>query len=290
MAHVKCIGLLVLCLCSSAAVAQDWSSIEPILGRKGVEKDGVYRVAFPRSDLSVTVQGHPIDAPFALTSWIAFSKMQGMAMCMGDFVVTDAELPEAQKRLLDNGFDITAVHNHLIGETPAVKYMHFSGQGDPAKLATGYVAALRATSTPLTAPAPVEATGTPPDWSSVEAIMKYKGNRNGRVLSFGVPRSEAILVSSQPLMPSNGAGSSVNFEWVDDKTVMLTSDLVLLASEIRTVVGAMHSHGITVTALHNHMIDDAPRTFHMHVFAIGDPKTLAEGMAQALSTMNVKRP
>jgi hypothetical protein len=299
---MRVLGSIVLIGAAALAPAQGWQSVESALGRKGVERDGVYRVTFPRRDLDVRIGdarigdtrigGIRIEPAFGLTTWAAFSRMTGhrsrFVMVMGDFVVTDAELPAAQKALLDGGLTVTAVHNHLAGESPSIKYMHFSGRGEPGKLAQALRTALAATGTPSGTPAPA-APVPEPDWTAVESALGVKGTRNGKVLNVGVPRLEKILEEGEELKATNGGASSINFQWIADGRVAVTSDLVLLRNEVQPVIRALYQNGITITALHNHMIEDEPRTFHLHVWAVGDPAKLAQGMAAALALTNSKR-
>jgi hypothetical protein len=265
---------------------QEMPELEQVFGRKGIEREGVTRYTFPRRDLNVQCEGVRLEPAFALTTWAAFAKMTGheskFAMVMGDLVVTEEELPRAQKALLDSGLTITGVHNHISGERPAIMYMHYGGKGEARRLAEAVLAVVKTTGTPTeTAPA---SNVPPPDWTAVENILGHTGTRNGVVLNVGIPRA-GIQHEGEPLPAPMGASSSVNFQLVSAQRVAVTSDLVLLGDEVDAVVKALHTAGITVTALHNHMIFDDPRTFHLHVFAVGDPAHLARGIKSALDLM-----
>ncbi len=269
------------------------AEIDAVLQRKGSLNGGVYRVTFPRRDLDVRIGTMRLEAGFALTTWAAFVPMAGhqsrFAMLMGDFVATESELPAAQSALLENGIGVTGVHNHVVGERPGIVYMHYSAKGEPAKLAGALLAALKTTGTPLGELSPPKAMREP-DWSEVDAILGFKGARNGRVLNVSIPRADPILHEGEPLTAPSGANSSINLQWIEKDLAAITSDLVLIADEVEPVVRALHRAGITVTALHNHMLYDEPRTFHLHAWATGRPAELARGMRSALDRMKVKRP
>lgn len=279
-------------LAAGAQSSDDWTSVEKALSRKATVRDGVCRVNYPRRDLDVRIGDLKVAAGFGLTTWIAFQRMSkhssDYAMAMGDFVATDAEAPAAQKALLDGGLEITAVHNHLLGENPGIVYMHFSGQGEADKLASAFLGALGKTGAPTEAPPAPDLTGAP-DWTALERALGRKGTNNGRVYNVSVPRADRILEEGEEIHALNGAASSVNFQWIADGKVALTSDLVLAKDEVRPVVHAMHRNGITITALHNHMLEDEPRTFHMHVWATGAPEALAKAMAEALDLTESKK-
>ena len=265
----------------------DTAAIDAVLVRKGTEREGVYRVNFPRRDLNVMVGEVKLEPAFALTTWAAFSPMghgSKSAMLMGDFVVTAAELPKAQRALLDGGIRISGVHNHVVGETPQVMYMHYTAKGDAAQLAKALLEALKTTGTPL-GELPPPAPSATPDWNEVETILKYKGARNGSVLNLSIPRANAILHEGEALKAPNGANSSLNFQMLADGSAVATSDLVLLADEVDAVIAALHKGGVTVTALHNHMLLDEPRTFHLHTWGMGKPSDLARTFRAALDRM-----
>jgi hypothetical protein len=278
--------LTAIAFISMSFTPQDMASLEQVFGRKGTERDGVVRYTFPRRDLKVECQGVKLEPGFALTTWAAFGPMgdhrSRYVMMMGDFVVTEAELPRAQKALLDGGLTITGVHNHIVGEKPGIMYMHYAGKGEPRQLAQAVLAALKTTKTPVEAAPASKA--TLPDWSEVEKILGVTGAKNGIVLNVGIPRL-GIKHEGEPLPTPMGASSSVNFQWIKAGSVAVTSDLVLFPDEVDAVVKALHKAGVTVTALHNHMVYDDPRTFHLHTFAIGRPADLAKAIRTALDLM-----
>src|SRR5215831_10112341 len=169
------------------------SAIDQALGRSGQKMGDVYKVGFPRSDLHVTVHGLALKPGLALGSWAAFTGTDDSAMVMGDLVLLESELNPVMDKLHAAGFEITAVHNHLMDETPHVLYMHYMGHGPAAQLATSLKAALGESKTPLDKPAATAEEPAPPAWvTSVQDSVGRKGAFKGGVLSYGVPRSDQI--------------------------------------------------------------------------------------------------
>jgi hypothetical protein len=282
----------VLIATSAAAAELDWAKVDQAIGRKGAaQPGGVHKYSFPRSDLKVTVDGVAIKPALALGGWIAFQPAGSGAMFMGDLVLTDTEINPVMARLVEGGVEITAVHNHLLRTSVPVFYMHVGGHGDPAKLAETLHAALALSKTPLPAPAAPAQPAAPLDLdtAAVEKALGHKGNVNGGVYQFSVPRAEAITEGGMAVPPSMGTAISMNFEPTGSGKAAITGDFVLLGSEVNPVLKALRQHGIEVTALHSHMIDDSPRLFFMHFWANDNAQKLAEGLHAALEQTNSKR-
>ncbi len=265
--------------------SSDWSKVDAVFGRKGTLIGDVYKVTFPRNDLDVRVNGIKLEAGLALTSWAAYMNMGGTSMVMGDLVLTEDELPAVIKKLSESGILITGIHNHIIGETPAIKYLHYSGMGDEATLSTYLKSALDVTGT-LQKTSQPETVKDQTDWSSVEKTLGYKGTSKGDLLMLGIPRNDKIMEMGVEIPPSVGMATSINFQKVDDKA-LVTGDFVLIAGEVNPVIKELSENGITVTALHNHMLDESPRIFFMHYWGYDDPQKLASGLRKALDKVNV---
>jgi hypothetical protein len=275
---------------SATAADYDWSKVDQAIGRKGADQPGgIHKYSFPRSDLHVTVDGTPIKPALALGGWIAFQTMGTGAMFMGDLVLTDSEISPVMKRLIENGVEITAVHNHLLRTSSPVFYMHVGGSGDPVKFAQTLNAALALSKTPMIAPPPASA---PPavnlDTAVLEKILGVKGKANGGVYQFNVPRAEPITERGMAVAAAMGTAMAINFQPTDGGKAVIAGDLVLLGSEVNPVLKTLRDHGIEVTALHSHMIDDSPHLFFMHFWANDDAQKLAQGMRAALDRTNVK--
>jgi hypothetical protein len=287
------LGTAALTLSASASAADiNWSKVDQALGKQGANlPGGVHKYGLPRSDLKITVDGVAIKPALALGSWIAFMPNGSGAMFMGDLVLTESEISPVMKRLADDGIEITAVHNHLLRTSPAVFYMHVGGHGDPVALAQSLHAALALSQTPLAAPAP--ATSPAPaldlDTAAIDSALGFKGSVNGGVYQFGIARAESISEGGMVVPPAMGTATAINFQPTGGGKAAITGDFVLLGTEVNPVLKALRDHGIEVTALHSHMIDDAPHLFFMHFWANDDLPKLTRGLRAALDLANVKR-
>jgi hypothetical protein len=285
-------SLLALALCASASAAEiDWSKVDQALGKKGSDQPGgVHKYGLPRSDLKVTVDGAAIKPALAFGSWLAFQPTADGAMFMGDLVLTDTEISPVMQRLIEGGVEITAVHNHLLRTSVPVFYMHVGGHGDPVKLAETLHAGLALSKTPFgqaspsQTPAPVEL-----DTAAIEKTLGYKGTANGGVYQFSIPRAEAVSEGGMAIPASMGTATALNFQPTGGGKAAITGDFVLLGSEVNPILKTLRQHGIEVTALHSHMIDDAPHLFFMHFWANDDAQRLAQGLRAAVDLANLKR-
>jgi len=273
---------------ATAANAQeiDWKKVDEALGRTPAVAGDVHRYGFPRTDLQVTVDGVAIKPAFALGSWVAFKPAHGGAMVMGDLVLLETEINPVMSKLIENGLEITAVHNHLLRANPATFYMHVGGHGDPVKLATALRTALAASKTPLSPPA-AAASPPPPvdlDTAQIEQIIGAKGQANGGVFQMGVPRSDAITENGMQIMPAGpmGIATGINFQPTGGGKAAITGDFVLTGDEVNPVIKALRSSGIEVTAIHSHMLTEQPRLIFMHFWANDDALKLAKGLRAAL--------
>ena len=275
----------------------EWKAVEQALGRSGQLQPGdVFRIAMPRTDLKVKVQGVDVKAGFALGSYATFRKMGSGTMMMGDLVLLDEEIAGVMVGLLEKGIAITAVHNHLNEMSPHVMYMHYSAVGDPVRLATALREALAASATPLgTAPAasgaPTAASGGPEiDQKQLEAALGRSGRMNNGVMQFSAARAEKITENGMELLAAQGVNTALNFQPTGDGKAAITGDFVLIASEVNRVAKTLREHGIQPTALHNHGLGDNPRLFYMHFWAHDDAVKLARGLKAALDLTNTKKP
>ena len=268
------------------AASVDWSAVEQALGKAGAMQPGeVYRFSLPRTDLRVTARGVGIQPSFALGSWVAFKAMGDQAMVMGDLVLTEDELNPVMLALQQGGVEQTAVHNHLLGESPRVLYMHIGGHGDPVRLAETIHGALALSNTPFAAPAAGEQTSDL-DTAQLEGILGYKGNAAGTVHQFSIPRAEQVTDGGMDVPPAMGTATAINFQSTGGGNAAITGDFVLLGSEVNPVLRTLRENGIEVTALHSHMLGEQPRLFFMHFWANDDAASLARGLRAALDRTN----
>ena len=275
----------------SQAPANDWKDVQEALGRSGQMQPGdVFKVGFPRSDLHVTLDGVDIKPGLALGGWVAFKQFGYETMAMGDLVLAEDEVEPVMLSLQQNGIEQTALHNHLIRESPHVMYMHIEGHGDRVKLAKAIHDAMALTKVPSASPAPTN-TGSDLgfDQTKVESILGHSGKVNGGILQIGVSRSESVVDSGMTIPPSMGLATSLNFQPTGGGKAAITGDFVLLGTEVNPVIKALREHGIAVTAIHSHMLTEEPRLFFMHFWANDDAINLAGGLKAALDKTNSKK-
>jgi hypothetical protein len=281
-------SVLVLPIAVSAQ-GLDTTKIDQALGRTGQKIGDVYKAGFPRTDLHVSVHGLAIKPGLALGSWAAFTGTDNNAMVMGDLVLLEDELNPVMEKLRSAGFEISAVHNHLIDETPHVVYMHYMGHGAASQLAASLRAALAVSKTPLEKPAAAAEDAAPPAWvKTVEDSVGRKGTIKGGVLSYGVPRSDSITLDGMIIAPAAGVAEAINFQASDTGNVATTGDFVLIAEEVNPVISELEAHHILVTALHSHMLTEQPRLFFMHFWGVGSPESIGAGIAAALKHVRTK--
>ena len=291
MRLIEAVGSLVIAAALPAAAADaEWDAVAKAIGRPGTEMPGgVYRVGIGRSDLTVMLDGVQIKPALALGSYLAFQKSGKEAMVMGDLVLLQEEVNPVMKKLIEQGIQITAIHNHLLRATPTVMYMHYQGHGDAAKLAAAVRTALQESKTPLEAPAkPASQPAIDLDQAAIEKALGGKATPNGGVLQFSLPRAEPIKEHGMTLPAGLGMGIVINFQPTGGGRAAITGDFVLTAQEVNPVLRALRENGIEVTALHSHMLDEQPRLFFMHFWANDDAQRLADGLKAALAKVKRK--
>jgi hypothetical protein len=270
---------------SARAQQVDWQKVDDALGRKPAVSGDVHRYGFPRTDLAVTLDGVTIKPALALGGWVAFKPMHGEAMVMGDLVLLETEINPVMLKLIEGGLEITAVHNHLLRANPSTFYMHVGGHGDPAKMATVIREALAESKTPLTMPAAAApAPAVDLDTVQLDQLIGVKGQANGGVYQFNVPRRDPITEGGMQIAPVGpmGVAIAINFQPTDGGKAAITGDFVLTGDEVNPVIKVLRASGIDVTAVHSHMLDEQPRLFFLHFWANDDALKLARGLRAAL--------
>jgi Domain of Unknown Function (DUF1259) len=240
-------GVHVLAFCAlasigSAANAQeiDWKKVDEAIGRNAAVVSGdVHRYAFPRTDLNVTLDGVTIHPALALGGWTAFKPMHGGVMIMGDLVLLEPEINPVMLKLIQNGTEITAVHNHLLRSSPATFYMHVGGHGDSVKLAAAIRTALAESKTPLTPPSsPATQPTIDLDTAQLDQIIGVKGQANGGVYQFAVPRRDPVSEGGTQLSPVGplGVATAIGFQPTGGGKAAITGDFVLAGEEVNPVI------------------------------------------------------
>jgi Domain of Unknown Function (DUF1259) len=286
------LAMAALFVLVAAAPRKDWKDVEQAIGRTGYMQPGdVYKVSFPRGDLTVTLDGVTIKPALALGSWAAFKDIGGgYVLTMGDLVLLDSEVSPVIDALQKGGIEQSALHNHLLGESPDVMYVHFMGHGDASKLARTLHDALMLTKTPMEPPPPPPATPPAIDLptADLDRIIGHPGKVAGGTYQFALARAEKIAEHGIEIPPAI-MNIPLNFQPTGNGRAAITGDFVLIASEVNPVIRTLRSGGVTITALHSHMLAETPRLFFIHFWANDDAVTLAKRLRSALDQMNVKK-
>lgn len=280
-------GAIMTSAAAAGAQTLDWEKVDAAFGRKPAVTGDVRRYGLPRSDLQVTVDGVTIRPALALGGWLAFKPAHGGTMVMGDLVLLESEINPVMSKLIENGLEITAIHNHVLRANPPTFYMHVGGHGDPVRLAEGIRAALAQSKTPMTIGVPSAAAPPPAidlDTAQLEKIIGAKGQANGGVFQFGVPRRDPITEGGIEISPAGpmGVATAINFQPTGGGKAAITGDFVLTGEEVNPVIRALRTNGIEVTAIHSHMLSEQPRLIFLHFWANDDAVKLARGLRNAL--------
>ena len=267
--------------------------VDAVFGASGKEKeDGVYEVDLPRSDLTVTRQGIQLKPSFQFTHELYFKEFKDTGLTMGEFVLLDEEVNPVMQKLLKNGFEVSALHRHIISLSPDIMFMHFSKKGDPAKLASEIRDALSASKTPL----PVHESGSsgsggPPslDKAALDKILGHEGKLDGGVLSYDAPHAGKVRMHGEDIPAAMNMSEEFRFQPAGNGKTAATGEFVLYADEVDPVVGALRSEGLAVQAIHNHWLHEEPRLFYVHFWALDDAVTLARKLASVLDKVQTKK-
>lgn len=268
----------------------EWKTVEDVFGFAPANlPGGVARFNMPRKDLHVAIAGTEVKPALALGAWAAFNRVgENDAMIMGDLVLTEDEVAPVMKALHDGGVEVTAIHNHLVGETPKIMYIHMGGHGDAVKLAQAVRRAVGLTKTPLPqgTPAKESAADLGFDVDSLDKIMGRKGSVSGGVLHYNLPRAEKLTEEGMETPPSMGAGTVINFQPTGNGRAAIAGDFAMIGREVGPVMKILQDNGIEPVALHSHALDDVPRLFYMHFWANDDAAKLAKALRSAIDETN----
>jgi len=204
-------------------------------------------------------------------------------------VLVEDEVTPVMSSLESSGIQVTALHNHVLHESPRIMYMHIGGHGDAAKLAAAVREAVALTKIPAPKPPASPHADIGIDTAGIEQALGNKGKINGGVFQVAVPRAESITEAGMKVPNSMGLSTALNFQPTGGGKAAITGDFVLIGTEVNPVIQALHSNGIEATALHSHMLDEQPRLFFMHFWANDDAVKLAKGLRAALDKTNSQK-
>jgi hypothetical protein len=271
---------------AAPAAALDTALIERLTGAKGTldEKEGVFKVSVPRSDLTTLAAGVRLTPPMGLTAWAAFKRAGGHTVVMGDLVLLEDQVNPVMSVALDQGLDVTALHNHFFWDSPKVMFMHIGGTGDEAALATavGKVFAKMAGTAGgkgEVLSAEIDPAHTTLDPAKLDAILASKGTLGAGV--YKVVFGRTTDMDGHEMAAAMGVNTWAAFAGSDERAVV-DGDFAMTESELQGVLKALRHHGIDVVAIHQHMTHEEPRILFLHYWGIGRTDDLARGLRAAL--------
>jgi len=269
----------------------EYQQVLTTLGRQGDYKANVLKVNIPRNDLSVTVANVKTPTPFGFGGWVAMTKGTGdMDVMMGDLVLTQDEVNPVMSALLDNGIEVTAVHNHFFWDEPRMFYMHVHAHGKPADLARKVKPALdligKGASRPAAAPAaPAAAPATTIDTVKLAQIVGTQGEQSGAVYKITIGRDDLKLMEmGAPINARMGLNTWAAFVGTNENAAV-AGDVAMLANEIQPVLKALRRNGIDVVAIHHHMTGTQPTIYFLHYWGTGPADKLATAFKAALGEL-----
>jgi hypothetical protein len=273
-----------------AAIPAEYQQVLTTLGRQGDYAANVLKVNIPRNDVSVTVAGVKTPTPFGFGGWVAMTKGTGMDVLMGDLVLTQDEVNPVMSALLDNGLEVTALHNHFFWDEPRMFYMHIHGMGTPAALAAKLKPALAMIGKPATAGGPPASAppGITLDTAAIAKIVGHEGETTGAVYKITVGRDDIGLKEmGAPINARMGLNTWAAFLGTNDNAA-IAGDVAMLASEVTPVLKVLRQHGLQVVAIHHHMTGTQPTIFFLHYWGTGPTDKLALGFKAALDQLGKK--
>ena len=268
-------------------VPGDYQTVLKSLDRKGDFKSGVLKVNIPRNDLKMTIQGVSTPTPFGFGGWIAFTKAEGGSdVMMGDLVLLQDEVNPVMSALLDNGIDVTALHNHFFWDEPRVYYMHVHGIGKADELARRVKPGLDLIGHVTPAPSsPLATTGTPLNVDKLAKIVGHPGELSGSVYKITIGRED---------IPMKDHGAAINARmglntWAaftgTAEDAVIAGDVAMLESEVTPVLKTLRKNGLDVVAIHHHMTEESPLIIFLHYWGRGHSEKLATGFKAALDQL-----
>jgi hypothetical protein len=287
------IGFFLAICTLPAAIAQqipgDYQQVLKIVGKSGDYKANVLKVNVPRNDLHVTVESLALPTPFGFGGWFAMTKGDGgMDVMMGDLVLLQEEVNPVMSALLDNGLEVTALHNHFFWENPRLYYMHINGHGKAVDLAEHVKPALD-----LIGKGQPEAAGTKPaasptnslDTAQIARIVGHQGEQNGAAYKITIGRDDLKLKEMGAVVNARMGLNTWAAFYGSDKDAAVAGDVAMLESEVTPTLKALRSHGLDVVAIHNHMLGTQPTIIFLHYWGRGPADKLAAGFKAALDQL-----
>ncbi len=293
MKLLSIIALMLAGLAGAQDMPSDYAAVLTALGKKGDYKANVLKVNLPRNDLKVRVAGTDVPTPFGFGGWIAMTKGDhGMNVMMGDLVLLQDEVNPVMSALLDNGLEVTALHNHFFWDEPKIYYMHVHGMGTPEELARKIKPALdlygHAGASVSQHDGPSDIMGGTIDTKPLDAIVGAIGEQNGQVYKYTIGRSDLTVKEMGATINARmGLNTWAAFYGKSDSAV-IAGDVAMLEGEVTSVLKALRANSLDVVAIHHHMTGSKPMIVFLHYWGKGNPVTLARGFKAALDVLGKK--
>lgn len=268
----------------------DYAQVLKLVGKSGDYKANVLKVNVPRSDLHMTVGNLALPTPFGFGGWFAMTKGEsGEEVMMGDLVLLQEEVNPVMSALLENGLEVTALHNHFFWDNPRVYYMHIHGHGKALDLAEHVKPALDLIGKGQTAPASQTASAanakTTLDTARIAKIVGHEGEQNGAVYKITIGREDIKLKEMGATINSRMGLNTWAAFYGSNEDAAIAGDVAMLGSEVTPTLKALRSHGLNVVAIHNHMINTQPEVLFLHYWGRGPADKLATGFKAALDQL-----
>jgi len=297
MVRKSCVAVMLVVVAAISAgqsaraqdIPADYQQVLSTLGKQGDFKDNVLKVNIPRNDLKVTVAGVPTPTPFGFGGWVAMTKGDGgQQVLMGDLVLLQDEVNPVMSALLENGLDVTALHNHFFWDEPRMFYMHVHGHGTAAELARKLKPAIDLIGKPASGTQPVSTTGTAQNalnTAKLVEIVGSQGEQTGAVYKFTLGRNDLkVIEMGAPINTRMGLNTWAAFTGSNEKAA-IAGDVAMLESEVTPVLKALRKNGLDVVAIHHHMTNDRPMIIFLHYWGTGPAEKLATGFKAAVNEL-----
>lgn len=288
--------ILLSWVASAQNMPADYEGVLQSLAKQGDFKANVLKVNIPRNDLKVTIDGIATPPPFGFGGWLAMTKgTGGIDVMMGDLVLLEDEVNPVMSALLENGLDVTALHNHFFFESPRIFYMHVHGHGKAADLARMAKPALdligrgQTQHTSSVSGSTQDVSAGQMDVAKIVGIVGHEGERSGPVYKITIGRDDLNVTELGAKINARMGLNTWAAFFGSDANAEIAGDVAMLAPEITPVLKALRKNGLNVVAIHNHMSGGQPAVYFLHYWGTGSTEKLANGFKAALNELGKKQ-
>ena len=288
---ITCLSMALLTV-HGQEIPADYQGVLKTLDKKGDYKSSVLKINIPRNDLKVTIDGAATPTPFGFGGWLAMTKGDGGSdVMMGDLVLLEDEVNPVMSALLDNGLEVTALHNHFFFESPRIFYMHVHGHGKPddlarmAKPAIDLIGRVPAAHEASAVGGKSGVSAGQIDTAKIAAIVGHEGEQTGPVYKITIGRDDLKLTEMGAKINSRMGLNTWAAFFGSDANAEIAGDVAMLAREVTPVLKALRANGLDVVAIHHHMTTTQPTIYFLHYWGTGPADKLANGFKAALNEL-----